>query len=44
MPTPAFHPINDFTHMGLLVEASNVLLVKADTPYRTPTNTSPRRA
>ncbi|WP_198377037.1 Bug family tripartite tricarboxylate transporter substrate binding protein [Neoroseomonas rubea] len=35
MPTLPFHPINDFTHMGLLVEASNVLLVKADSPYRT---------
>ncbi len=35
MPTLPFHPINDFTHMGMLVEAANVLLVKADSPYRT---------
>lgn len=35
MPRLPFHPINDFTHLGLLVEASNVLLVKADSPYRT---------
>ncbi|MBP0464950.1 tripartite tricarboxylate transporter substrate binding protein [Roseomonas sp. PWR1] len=35
MPTLPFHPINDFTHMGMLVEASNVLLVKAESPYRT---------
>jgi tripartite-type tricarboxylate transporter receptor subunit TctC len=35
MPRLPFHPINDFTHMGLLVEASNVLLVKADSPFRT---------
>jgi tripartite-type tricarboxylate transporter receptor subunit TctC len=30
-----FHPVNDFTHIGLMVEASNVLLVKADSPFRT---------
>jgi tripartite-type tricarboxylate transporter receptor subunit TctC len=35
MPVLPFHPINDFTHMGMLVEASNVLLVKADSPFRT---------
>ncbi|NMJ42014.1 tripartite tricarboxylate transporter substrate binding protein [Roseomonas sp. JC162] len=35
MPTLPFHPVSDFTHMGLLVEAANVLLVKADSPYRT---------
>jgi tripartite-type tricarboxylate transporter receptor subunit TctC len=35
MPTLPFHPINDFTHLGMLVEASNVLLVKAESPYRT---------
>jgi len=35
MPRLPFHPINDFTHLGLLVEAANVLLVKADSPYRT---------
>lgn len=34
-PTLPFHPVTDFTHMGLLVEASNVLLVKANSPYRT---------
>jgi tripartite-type tricarboxylate transporter receptor subunit TctC len=35
MPALPFHPVTDFTHLGLLVEASNVLLVKADSPYRT---------
>ena len=35
LPSLPFDPIADFTHMGLLVEASNVLLVKADSPYRT---------
>jgi tripartite-type tricarboxylate transporter receptor subunit TctC len=35
MPTLPFHPINDFTHMGLLVEAANVLLVRANSPYQT---------
>jgi tripartite-type tricarboxylate transporter receptor subunit TctC len=35
MPRLPFHPVTDFTHVGLLVEASNVLLVKADSPYRT---------
>ncbi|HWT08800.1 MAG TPA: tripartite tricarboxylate transporter substrate binding protein [Roseomonas sp.] len=35
MPTLPFNPVTDFTHMGLLVEASNVLLVKAESPYRT---------
>ncbi len=35
MPTLPFNPVADFTHMGLLVEAPNVLLVKADSPYRT---------
>lgn len=35
MPTLPFHPIGDFTHMGLLVEASNVLLVRANSPYQT---------
>ena len=35
MPTLPFHPINDFTHMGMLVEASNVLLVRANSPYQT---------
>lgn len=35
MPNLPFHPINDFTHMGLLVEASNVLLVRANSPFQT---------
>ena len=35
MPTLPFHPVNDFTHIGMLVEAPNVLLVKADSPFRT---------
>ncbi|RVT99328.1 tripartite tricarboxylate transporter substrate binding protein [Rhodovarius crocodyli] len=35
MPSLPFDPITDFTHMGMLVEASNVLLVKGDSPYRT---------
>ncbi|WP_170979238.1 tripartite tricarboxylate transporter substrate binding protein [Roseomonas sp. HF4] len=35
MPRLPFHPVTDFTHVGLLVEASNVLLVKADSPFRT---------
>ncbi len=35
MPTLPFHPVTDFTHMGMLVEASNVLLVKADSPFQT---------
>jgi tripartite-type tricarboxylate transporter receptor subunit TctC len=35
MPTLPFHPVNDFTHMGLLVEASNVLLVRANSPFQT---------
>jgi tripartite-type tricarboxylate transporter receptor subunit TctC len=35
MPSLPFHPVNDFTHVGLLVEAPNVLLVKADSPFQT---------
>jgi tripartite-type tricarboxylate transporter receptor subunit TctC len=35
MPTLPFHPVNDFTHMGLLVEAANVLLVRSQSPYQT---------
>lgn len=35
MPNLPFHPINDFTHMGLMVEASNVLLVRANSPFQT---------
>lgn len=34
-PTLPFHPINDFTHMLHLVEASNVLLVRGNSPFRT---------
>ncbi len=30
-----FHPINDFTHMGMLVEAPMLLLVRAQSPYQT---------
>ena len=35
MPMLPFHPVNDFTHIGQMVEAANVLLVKADSPFRT---------
>ena len=35
MPNLPFDPVSDFTHMVQLVEATNVLLVKADSPYRT---------
>ncbi|MCB4825544.1 Bug family tripartite tricarboxylate transporter substrate binding protein [Roseicella aerolata] len=35
LPTLPFDPINDFTHLGMLVEAPNVLIVKASSPYRT---------
>lgn len=35
MPTLPFDPVEDFTHMALLVEAPNVLLVRAQSPYRT---------
>ncbi len=35
MPILPFHPVNDFTHIGQMVEAANVLLVKADSPFRT---------
>jgi len=35
LPSVPFHPVNDFTHMGLLVEAANVLLVRANSPYQT---------
>ncbi|WBV44887.1 tripartite tricarboxylate transporter substrate binding protein [Pseudoroseomonas cervicalis] len=35
MPNLPFHPVDDFTHIGLLVEAANVLLVRADSPFRT---------
>lgn len=33
--TLPFHPINDFTHMGMLVEAPMLLLVRAQSPYQT---------
>ena len=35
MPSLPFDPVTDFTHMGMLVEAPNVLLVKANSPYKT---------
>ncbi|SDB09735.1 Bug family tripartite tricarboxylate transporter substrate binding protein [Belnapia rosea] len=35
LPSLPFNPVNDFTHLGMLVEAPNVLLVKASAPYRT---------
>ncbi|MBX9698319.1 MAG: tripartite tricarboxylate transporter substrate binding protein [Acetobacteraceae bacterium] len=35
MPTLPFDPIGDFTHMTMLVEAPNILLVRADSPFRT---------
>lgn len=33
--TMPFDPVNDFTHMGLLVEAPMVLLVRPNSPYQT---------
>jgi tripartite-type tricarboxylate transporter receptor subunit TctC len=33
--TLPFHPINDFTHMGMLVEAPMLLLVRGQSPYQT---------
>ena len=35
LPTLPFDPVNDFTHLALLVEASSVLLVRGDSPIRT---------
>ncbi|WP_043342224.1 Bug family tripartite tricarboxylate transporter substrate binding protein [Belnapia moabensis] len=35
LPTLPFDPVADFTHLGMLVEAPNVLLVKAGSPYKT---------
>lgn len=35
LPSLPFDPIADFTHMAMLVEAANILLVRADSPYRT---------
>ena len=34
MPTLPFDPIADFTHMAMLVEAPNIILVRAESPYR----------
>ena len=34
MPTLPFDPIADFTHMAMMVEAPNIILVRADSPYR----------
>ncbi|WP_157269219.1 Bug family tripartite tricarboxylate transporter substrate binding protein [Azohydromonas aeria] len=33
--TLPFDPVNDFTHMGMLVEAPMVMLVRAQSPYQT---------
>ena len=33
--TMPFDPVSDFTHMGMLVEAPMVLLVRAQSPYQT---------
>jgi tripartite-type tricarboxylate transporter receptor subunit TctC len=33
--TLPFDPVNDFTHMGMLVEAPMLLLVRAQSPYQT---------
>ncbi len=33
--TMPFDPVNDFSHMGMLVEAPMVLLVRAQSPYQT---------
>lgn len=35
LPTMPFDPVADFTHIAHLVEAPNVLLVRANSPYRT---------
>ena len=35
MPSLPFDPVADFTHLGMLVEATNVLLVRANSPFRT---------
>jgi tripartite-type tricarboxylate transporter receptor subunit TctC len=34
-PTLPFDPINDFTHMVHLVEAPNIVLVRANSPFQT---------
>ena len=33
--TMPFNPVDDFTHMGMLVEAPMLLLVRANSPYQT---------
>lgn len=35
MPSIPFDPIADFTHLGMLVEAATILMVRADSPIRT---------
>lgn len=35
LPRLPFNPITDFTHLGMLVEATSVLLVRGDSPIRT---------
>ena len=35
LPSLPFDPVTDFTHLGMLVEAASVLLVRADSPFRT---------
>ena len=35
LPSLPFDPIADFTHLGMLVEAPSVLLVRGDSPFRT---------
>ncbi len=34
LPSVPFDPLGDFTHLGMLVEATSVLLVRADSPIR----------
>jgi tripartite-type tricarboxylate transporter receptor subunit TctC len=38
LPSLPFDPIADFTHLGMLVEAPSVLLVRGDSPFRTLAN------
>lgn len=35
MPSLPFDPVTDFTHMAMLVEAPNILLVRANSPFQT---------
>jgi tripartite-type tricarboxylate transporter receptor subunit TctC len=35
MPSLPFDPVADFTHMAMLVEAPNILLVRAGSPFQT---------